>query len=371
MTTWTNWTNSLLKEFYFGIFALKKFTDSICFPFEIIQIIITSYANLLHLKHNLLSCGGDNTLYVHNNQLYGWGEKFYVNPKQIPIDQVISVCSGFGHFMVISTEGLHAWGNNHHGQLGTSGTSDVSRDYPAKISIDSVVAISCGTSHTIAITKSALYAWGLNSAGQLGLGHNENCHQPRKIPDLKSILSVSCGGTHTVAITTTGNLYAWGLNKNGQLGLGHTYNCNSPRKINIDRVDAISCGDHCTMAIINNELYGWGFGHGINSPQKICIGDNLPKVLAVSCGSDHLMIRTTDGLYAWGSNERGQLGTGNNINYSQPQKIDLADVLDVGCGRAHTMAITKNGSYYWGSNEYRQLYLHGGDDYNIPHKLYF
>ena len=76
------------------------------------------------------------------------------------------------------------------------------------------------------------------------------------------------------------------------------------------------------------------------------------------------VIRASDDLYCVGSNTYGQLGNGNQISTSDPQKvIGLANVSAVSVGLTSACAITHSGSLYcWGDNSFGQLGL--GD--NLP-----
>src|SRR5690606_37263866 len=63
-------------------------------------------------------------------------------------------------------------------------------------------------------------------------------------------------------------------------------------------------------------------------------------------------------LYAWGSNDRGQLGDGNQVvAESSPKLLDaLAGVLDMKAGDHHVLALLEDGSVYsWGNNPRGQL----------------
>jgi len=239
--------------------------------------------------------------------------------------------TGDYHNVILTTQGLFAWGRNYEGQLGLGDYQH--RDKPEKVQIEGdVLWVSCGMWYTAALTTQGLFAWGDNSFGQLGLGHNENRNKPEKVPLTEvegNVLSVSCGDHHTMALTTQG-LFSWGYNFSCQLGLGHNEPINKPEEVPIE-------------------------------------GD----VLWVSCGYDHTMALTTQGLFSWGSNGLGQLGLGHNQNINKPEKVPIEGVLWVSCGGWHTMALTTQGLFAWGFNNYGQLGLGPNKlvRYNTPQKV--
>lgn len=78
----------------------------------------------------------------------------------------------------------------------------------------------------------------------------------------------------------------------------------------------------------------------------------------VSAGSSSTcVIRSADDLYCVGSNSFGQLGNGNQISTSDPQKvIGISNVATVSVGATSACAITHAGSLYcWGDNTFGQL----------------
>lgn len=100
----------------------------------------------------------------------------------------------------------------------------------------------------------------------------------------------------------------------------------------------------------------------ISSPSQalLAVGSN-----PVSAGnSSTCVIRAADDLYCVGSNTFGQLGNGNQVSTSDPQKvIGISKVSAISVGSTSACAITHSGSLYcWGNNSEGQLGL--GDTAN-------
>ncbi len=80
----------------------------------------------------------------------------------------------------------------------------------------------------------------------------------------------------------------------------------------------------------------------------------------VSAGdSTTCVIRASDDLYCVGDNTYGQLGNGNQISTSDPQKvIGISGVSAVSVGKTSVCAVTHSGALYcWGDNTFGQLGL--------------
>lgn len=106
-------------------------------------------------------------------------------------------------------------------------------------------------------------------------------------------------------------------------------------------------------------------GNSIYSPHKV-----MDNVIFASIGLECSGAITKDGsLYMWGDNDFGQLGIGDNIEYSEvPVKV-MEHVKFVSVGDSYTAAITDNGTLYmWGSNFYGELGDGTNNDSYTPKK---
>ena len=75
----------------------------------------------------------------------------------------------------------------------------------------------------------------------------------------------------------------------------------------------------------------------ITSIYHILISQQVSKVL-IACGTFNSMaLRNSGDLFAWGDNSYGQLGNGNNNDYSTPQNINFKSI-SISCGY-HSMAL--------------------------------
>ena len=128
----------------FILSTLYRISKTIIFnsiiPDDVIRYIVLIYIVLLN--GNLLSCGGNYSL-------------------------------------VLTKEGLFGCGHNYHGELGH--TVDDNRLYNdryvlTKINILNVISFSSGGKHTIVLTKEGLFGCGYNCHGELGLDDdNDRC----------------------------------------------------------------------------------------------------------------------------------------------------------------------------------------------------
>ncbi|MCL2557588.1 MAG: InlB B-repeat-containing protein [Treponema sp.] len=96
----------------------------------------------------------------------------------------------------------------------------------------------------------------------------------------------------------------------------------------------------------------------------------------VSSGHDHTVAIGRDGtLWAWGGNRYGQLGVGNNTNYSAPQRVGAySDWVAVSAGNNHTLAIRQTSSgarelYSWGLNDNGRLGHGHVRDLSVPTRV--
>ena len=115
------------------------------------------------------------------------------------------------------------------------------------------------------------------------------------------------------------------------------------------------------------------FGAQIVSVQNSAIAVPLvlpaPGLVQVSVGSNSTCaIRAADDLYCAGSNTFGQLGNGNNIGTSEPQKVlGISNVASVSVGTTSACAVTTNGNLYcWGENTNGQLGIGNKENKNLP-----
>ena len=87
----------------------------------------------------------------------------------------------------------------------------------------------------------------------------------------------------------------------------------------------------------NNQWWVWGAQYNDqldnntnNSNIPVQIND-LNDVVSIAVGDTHILALKSDGtVWAWGTNDRGELGNGNNINSNVPVQVSgLSDVVAI------------------------------------------
>jgi RCC1 and BTB domain-containing protein len=231
---------------------------------------------------------------------------------------------------------------------------------------------------------------GKGGSGQLGHGHHDHLFKFKKVEGLEGhkIAQVACGDLYTIVLTSEGTVYSFGENEEGQLGYGITMGMhNIPKKVtgrcfaSKKVVFVAANGYHSACITEDGDTFTWGtgehgqLGHGdeINySTPKLVEGLAGKKAKQVACGWNHTIVRTEDGrVYSFGNGEYGQLGHCNFDNKFTPTLVEVPlerkHVVQVACGWNYSMVLTSEGLLYsWGSGEDGRL-GHGSEhDYCIP-----
>lgn len=267
---------------------------------------------------------------------------------------------------------LWAFGNNGQGQLGVI-TAEASCEVPVQVLPNvEIISVSVGRYHTACVdTEGNLYTFGFNGNGQLG-----GVQKKQGIVQIKTnkVLSVHCGLNHTMFILENKTLFGVGANDYGQLGnnnLASTVNF-PVQVVELTNVEFIECGGNHNICLASNKLYSFGannygqsgLGHkqtNITSPTKVILKDILIEdINTVSCGKNHSIILTANNeIYSFGYNSDGQLGLGDTVSRTTPEKIlNFPNIHMVSCGYDHTMCVDFNGELWvFGANNYGQLGL--------------
>jgi len=187
------------------------------------------------------------------------------------------------------------------------------------------------------------YCFGENRKYQLGLGHNQGVKEPTLNPFLESAVQVASGNKHTVALTSEG-VFTWGLNNYGQLGL-QAEECKVPTLMEFAGAKWVGCGWYTTLVLNeDNQLYMCGRGdmgqQGSGSTSHVpSLNLVLEGVQEVACGSEHFLAVVNNELFSWGWNEHGNLGLGSNSNALVPTKVELGTCTKVYAGAAHSFVL--------------------------------
>ncbi len=278
-------------------------------------------------KHALYGMGANNF-----GQL-GDGTTFdRLSPVPVGTFTAVAVSAGgFSHSLFLRDDGsLWAMGWNAYGQLGNGGTTD--QISPVQIVSSGVKAVSASSYHSLFLkTDGSLWAMGYNHYGQLGDGTVKDILTPKKIVS-SNVTAISASSYNSLFLKTDGSLWAMGWNGYGQLGIPDTVNNQTtPIKIVDSGVTAISSGQGYTL-FIKSDGSLWGMGSSGNGqlglgttdlliPTEIVPFDGVNTVTAVSAGNHSLFLKSDGSLWGMGYNDYGQLGLGNTIAQSSPQKI--------------------------------------------------
>jgi Ca2+-binding RTX toxin-like protein len=176
--------------------------------------------------------------------------------------------------------------------------------------------------------------------------------------------------------TDTNTLYTSGENVVGQLGNGATgFDVKTPLAVQMPEgfdanIVSVSAGLlHTTFLTEDGDVYAFGF----NNRGPLGTGDEITQTAAVKVEAlDGVNIATiengngvsyavsdTGTLYAWGSNSNGQLGLGDRDTRLEPTVVEALaheTVVSVSSGTSFTLALTADGQVWaFGSNTDGQL----------------
>jgi alpha-tubulin suppressor-like RCC1 family protein len=178
-------------------------------------------------------------------------------------------------------------------------------------------------------------------------------------------------------------LWSWGRSSDyGQLGLGNTTNYSSPKQVgSLTNWSKIFSGNQFTIGTkTDGTLWSWGrnnnfgqlgLGNNTNysSPKQI---GSLTNWSQSSKPRDHVLVVKTDGtLWSWGQNSNGQLGLGNRTAYSSPKQVgSLTNWYKAQNTWTASIAIKTDGTLWaWGLNSNGQLGLGNTTSYSSPKQV--
>ncbi|MBU1244018.1 hypothetical protein KKD52_15440 [Myxococcota bacterium] len=272
--------------------------------------------------------------------------------------------------MVSMIQGLHCWGDNARGQLGTNNTLPSLVPVPVvNLPEDSsTLYVTTGSNFACAFFMDGTgYCWGDNESGQLGTGNQINYRAPRAVKNIMFFEDLSAGLDHTCAIADA-SLYCWGANDFGQLGIGgSSIPQNEAQFVSITNGPRqVSAGSQFTCAVnYSGQVYCWGrntygqLGDGTTTSRNIpTLVSGLTNVSAVSAGGDFACaVLTTGELRCWGRNSSGQLGNNTSLDSSTPLAVsNITTAVAVTVGGEHVCVLLIDGTLRcWGSNASGQL----------------
>ena len=314
--------------------------------------------------------------------------EWYDGPSEIGY-----VSSGNAHSCALDgSQHLFCWGSSDQYQNGVTTGSEyrATRHTQDHMYQREWAMISAGGLFTCGIAVDAtVWCWGDNNHGQLGYGvtNDKATAQQVQLPEAVNATSLSAGGEHVCALTDNGDVYCWGRNIEGQLGLGNTTSTSLPLKAITPTgksVSALSAGQRHTCAIFDDGTVGcWGqntygqLGDGTTDDRStpstvILAGQRAP--LQISSGDELTCLLFDDAsIQCWGRNDQGQLGTGNTIDSTAPQSLDIPAHLSaysISVGERHACALFHDGvPRCWGYNGYGNLGIGSTTNQNTPSAL--
>jgi alpha-tubulin suppressor-like RCC1 family protein len=286
----------------------------------------------------------------------------------------------------MQTGAVLCWGDNRSGELGNSSTTDS----PVPVGVaglsSGAVAVSAGDGHTCALTQAgAVECWGDNSHGQLGNSSTTDSPVPVTVEITGDVVSVSAGTYHSLAVTAAGDVKYWGDSSYGELGSYSPLVGPSPVPADVAGLSsgaaAVSTAEiHTCVVMAAGGVRCWGdnmfgeLGNGTTggSSTPVDVLGLAGTVTAVSSGENHTCVVTSLGAaQCWGDNLFGQLGNGTTVVSDVPVNVvglgspvvaisagwgGVFESWSVNGGNRHTCAATTSGAIQcWGSNDSGQL----------------
>ncbi|XP_062616739.1 uncharacterized protein LOC134278436 [Saccostrea cucullata] len=360
-----------------------------------------------------IGAGPQHVALVRNGDLYTWGktsqgrlghgdlalENTVSPPCRVETlhmlhIKVLSVSCGGEHTIALTQQGVYGWGSSKYGQVGTGTTHIYSRPMLIEaLSGVSCVDVVCGQYHNLALTvEGDVYSWGWGVHGQLGHGSIEDELTPTKVTALTPlhVSHIQAGHCHSLALTEGGTVYAFGCGFFGQLGLGHNRKSPVPVKVNTLHEKIAIVGTryfHNVAVSLSNKVYTWGchpynlrfVAHAARKARQAgkFMGDPvdqflLPEVVdtsyvhgritKVAVGSSHSLLMTLDGdVYSWGRNAEGQIGNNTKHEMKHPNiitQINDRRMAHLASGGEFNVTMDSEGLVWvWGKNDFGQLGL--------------
>lgn len=268
------------------------------------------------LMHGIISVDNGRDFYAAlstKGVMYTWGNGVagqlgrddgdYTNPRPVHAlkgRRVVSMSAGSTHCIAVTDHGeAFVWGS-------ISGLIHI----PSPTRVHALAGIrvrgaSAGLSHILIVTEDgALYSFGENQHGQLGHSGSSDRATPTIVGALRHmrIASAAAGAQHSLAMTEGGSVLTWG-------GHNHTSGITTPAfvlgALEQVKVCYISAGDGASAAIsVSGELFTWWSGNEsghrttMESPSRIGISGEFTE--KVSIGSQETLAVTANGsVFCW------------------------------------------------------------------------
>ena len=297
---------------------------------------------------------------------------------------------------------LFTAGKNEYGALGLNAPESSNKSSPTQIgtnvSWSKIVGGGQGNYYGMGLKEDGtLWGWGRNNYGQLGQNSvgggggpsNHGFSSPVQIPGTWSGGQFA-GGAGVIVTKTDGTLWQWG---GGVSGKNDEVSYSSPIQIGTDtdwsNNDGAVGGAGNNRLVIKTDgtIWTWGYNEygelGLNeagpsgpgtwrsSPTQI--GTDATWASAAPSGMhDNAAIKTDGTLWTWGRNHQGQLGQGNQTQYSSPRQVGTNTTWSRVVSSAYNcmMAVkTDNTLWMWGLNSSGMLGLNNQTSYSSPKQI--
>lgn len=276
----------------------------------------------------------------------------------------VAIAAGADHTCAVTLDGsLYCWGRGNDGQIGidplTYGCASNTvfcQKVPGKLEVPPMIAVGLGGQHSCAATGTQTYCWGKNSSGQYGNGNLIGVTRPVLVPERAGATAIDGGNNHTCSLAGEA-LACSGANAEGQVG--NMSIATQPTALTVMTGATSFDLDSTTSCAVdgNKQLYCWGRNAYKTIDPSTTIKTfpthvaGIDGVEQVAVGGDHICALVADHrVTCWGLNSKGQLGTGELDDPSQPQPFTTAavtGVVEVVAARNHTCVRTEgSGTVY-------------------------
>lgn len=231
----------------------------------------------------------------------------HTQPVMLPATSVTAVAVGTNHSLALHTDGsVSAWGDNTHGQLGSS-CSDCR--HHERLDLPPSAAIAAGYDHAHALTTQGhVISWGAAL-----LTHHDTT-TPTPVPQLERVQAIAAGRAHALALHDDGSVSAWGANGFYELGVSAS-DAGRAAPVPVPgptRITQVSAGHGFSLALDRDgRVWSWGEhtlprGDGTYQPPRLVRGLNTTTRVHASALRSAAV--TSDGeVVMWGWSDRGQL----------------------------------------------------------------
>lgn len=166
----------------------------------------------------------------------GWWTRCANTPRMVVTDESITAIAAGPYQVCVldATGGVHCWGDNYFGQLGT-GDND-RRILPTAVpGLPASSLLALGMSFTCAATDAgAVWCWGddgISAESYPGIFGPGSSLTPVQVANGRPYAKLVAGDRHLCGLSEDGKVYCWGDNQYGQLGLGDSLSRTVPTQV--------------------------------------------------------------------------------------------------------------------------------------------